>query len=70
VGEVIVFADVVRMRRLRTARQLHARCCAILAESVAAAHSELANAPARERWVRLARLRKLEDLEVYAAAIG
>ena len=69
-GEVIAFADIIQMRRRRTSRQLHGRCCAILAASVAAAAAELAAAPARERWVRLFRLRKLEELETYAAALG
>jgi hypothetical protein len=70
VGEVIAFADIVQMRRRRTAQQLHARCLAILSASVAAARGELATAPWRERAVRVARLRKLEELETYAAALG
>ena len=69
-GEVIAFADIIQLRRRRTARQLHTRCLAIVAASVAAARAELGSAPARERWVRMARLRKLEELEVYAAALG
>lgn len=69
-GEVIAFADIIQMRRRRTARQLHARCCAILAASVAVAQVELAAAPARERWMRIVRLRKLEELEAYAATVG
>lgn len=43
---------------------------AILAASVGAARAQLVVAPARERWVRMARLRKLEELEGYAAALG
>jgi hypothetical protein len=70
VGEVIAFADIVVMRRRRTARRLHARCLAVLRASVAAARTELARAPARERAVWMARLRKLEELEVYAGALG
>jgi hypothetical protein len=70
VGEVVAFADIVQMRRRRTAQQLHARCLVILSASVAAAHAELAGAPLRERAVRVARLRKLEELETYATALG
>ncbi len=69
-GEVIAFADIVQLRRRRTAQQVHARCLAILSASVAAAHAELTRAPVRERAVRVARLRKLEELETYAAALG
>ena len=68
-GEVIAFADIVQMRRRRTAQRLHAHCLAILSASVAAARIELATGPLRER-VRVARLRKLEELETYAAALG
>jgi hypothetical protein len=70
VGEVIAFADIVQMRRRRTVRQLHARCLAILSASVMAARAELVGAPLGERTVRVARLRKLEDLETYAEAVG
>jgi hypothetical protein len=70
VGEVIAFADIVLMRRRRTARQLHARCLAIVAASVAAARAELVTAPVRERGVWMSRLRKLEELEVYASMVG
>ena len=69
-GEIIAFEEIVRMRRQRVARALHARCRAIFAVSVQVARAETALAPAAERWVRLARLRKLEDLESYAAALG
>ena len=69
-GEVIAFADIVQLRRRRTVRQLHGRCLGILAASVAVARAELAQAPARERWVRITRLRKLVELETYAAALG
>ena len=69
-GEVIAFADIVQMRRRRTAQRLHAHCLAILSASVAAARTELARGPLRERVVRVARLRKLEELETYAAALG
>jgi hypothetical protein len=56
--------------RRRTALPRHARCLAILSASVTVARAELVVAPARERAVRIARLRKLEDLETYAAALG
>ena len=69
-GEVIAFADIVQLRRRRTARQLHGHCLGILAASVAVARAELAQAPPRERWVRIARVRKLVELETYAAALG
>jgi hypothetical protein len=70
VGEVVAFQEIVRMRRRRRARALHLRCRALLAASVQQARRELLSAPAAERWVRLARLRKLEDLEAYVAAFG
>jgi hypothetical protein len=70
VGEVIAFADIVQLRRRRTAQRLHVHCLAILSASVVAARAELAAAPWRERAVRVARLRKLEELETYAAALG
>ena len=69
-GEVIAFAEVVRARRERAARALHQTCRRILRTTVAVAREELVAAPAAERPVRLARLRKLEELEAYAAAIG
>ena len=69
-GEVIAFEELARMRRRRVALAVHARCRLILAASVAAARDELVTAPARERLVRLARLRKLEELQEYASALG
>ena len=68
-GEVIAFAEVARARRVRATRTLHAACRRIIAGTVAAARQELAAAPPHERWIRVARLRKLEELEAYAAAI-
>ncbi len=70
VGEVIAFEELVRMRRRRMARAVHAECRAVIAASVEAARSALASAPVNEYWVRLGRLRKLEELEEYASAIG
>jgi hypothetical protein len=70
VGEVIAFADVVLRRRRRTARQLHERCLVILEASVVAARNELPWAPAAERGVRVARLRKLEELHAYAIMLA
>ena len=70
VGEVIAFEELVRMRRRRVALAVHARCRLILADSVAAARDDLVTAPVGERRVRLARLRKLEELEEYASALG
>jgi hypothetical protein len=70
VGEVIAFADIVQLRRRRTTAQLHGRCLAILAASVVAARADLAAAPQRERGVRMARLRKLVELELYATAVA
>jgi hypothetical protein len=70
VGEVIAFEEIVRMRRQRVARAHHMRCCTIVEVSVATARVELASAPAEEWGVRFARLRKLEELETYARALG
>jgi hypothetical protein len=70
VGEVIAFAEIVRQRRRRLAREQHVRCVEILRRSVLAARGELADAPTSERWIRTARLRKLEDLHAYAAMLA
>ena len=70
VGEVIAFAELVRMRRQRVARAVHARCRMLIAASVATARIELTIAARSERPVRVARLRKLEQLEEYADALG
>jgi len=70
VGEVIAFEEIVRMRRQRVARALHAGCRTILAASVARAREECADAPPDEWWLRVTRLRKLEQLEAYASALG
>ena len=70
VGEVIAFAEIVRMRRQRVARALHARCRQLIVASVVVARVELETAPPAERPMRLARLRKLEALEEYASALG
>lgn len=69
-GEVIAFADVVLRRRRRVARQLHARCLEILEASVVAARRELPEVPIMERPVRVARLRKLQDLHAYALMLA
>jgi hypothetical protein len=70
VGEVIAFAEIARARRVRVARSIHAACRRILERTVHVARVELASAPPEEWAVRLARLRKLEELEAYAAAVG
>ena len=51
-------------------RAVHATCRRIIADSVGAARVDLATAPLHEWGVRAARLRKLEELEAYAAALG
>ena len=70
VGEVVRFEEIVRMRRRRVAQALHARCRVILAASVEAARVACAQGPAAERWVRVTRLRKLEELQAYAGELG
>jgi hypothetical protein len=70
VGEVIAFAEIVRRRRRRLAREQHVRCVEILRCSVEAARTDLTGAPTSERWIRAARLRKLEDLHAYAAMLA
>ena len=69
-GEVIAYAEIARARRVRTMRAVHAACRRIIADSVAAARADLMAAPPAEWSVRVTRLRKLEELEAYAAAIG
>jgi hypothetical protein len=70
VGEIIPFAEIVRMRRQRVARAVHARCRLLIAASVTAARADLAGARPAELPIRIARLRKLEQLEEYASALG
>ena len=69
-GEVIAYAEIARARRVRTMRAVHATCRGIIADTVGAARADLASAPLDEWVVRVARLRKLEELEAYAAALG
>ena len=69
-GEVIAFAELVRVRRQRVARAVHARCRALIAASIEIAWAELPAAPSPERGIRIARIRKLEQLEEYASALG
>ncbi len=69
-GEVIAFAEIVRRRRRRLAREQHVRCVEILRRSVEAARGDLVAAPTSERWVRVTRLRKLEDLHAYAVMLA
>jgi hypothetical protein len=70
VGEVIAFEELARVRRQRVARAVHARCRVLLADTVTAMRATLADAPAVERPVRVARLRKLEELEAYVSAFA
>lgn len=70
VGEVIAFAEIVRRKRRRLAREQHERCVEILRRSVEAARDDLGAAPASERWIRAARLRKLVDLHAYAVMLA
>ena len=69
-GEVIAYAEIARARRVRTMRAVHATCRRIIADSVGVARAELVTAPPDEWGIRVARLRKLEELEAYAAALG
>jgi hypothetical protein len=70
VGEVIAFAEIVRRRRRRLAREQHAACVEILWRSVETARGQLQTAPTADRWIRAARLRKLEDLHAYAVMLA
>ena len=54
----------------RSPRDLCRRGVAIVAASVVAARGELVTAPVHERAVWMSRLRKLEELEVYASMVG
>jgi hypothetical protein len=67
VGQVIAFADGVRMRREREGRARHVRCLAIIAGAVAAAHRALETAADGERAVWARRVRQLEELRAWAA---
>jgi hypothetical protein len=73
VGEVIALAQYARARRARrarTSRALHEACRVILARTVDATRFAAAAAPPEEQAMWARRLRKLEALETYAAAIG
>lgn len=69
-GQVVAFAEIVRMRRQREGRRCHAQCVALIAASVDAARTALRQAPPNERWVWVARVRKLEELAAYASEGG
>jgi hypothetical protein len=70
VGEVIAFAEIVRRKQRRLAREQHAICVEILRRSVETARDDLGAAPTSERWIRTARIRKLEDLHAYAVMLA
>jgi hypothetical protein len=70
VGEVVAFAEIVRRRRRRLAREQHVLCVEILRRSVETARGQLVAAPTSERRVRASRLRKLEDLHAYAVMLA
>ena len=66
-GQVIAFADGVRMRRQREGRARHVRCLEILSGAVVAARQALETAADGERGVWARRVRKLEELHAWAA---
>lgn len=70
VGEVIAFEELARVRRQRIARAVHARCRTVVDATVVAMRDALAHAPAPEWPVRVARLRKMEELAAYVSALG
>ncbi len=67
---MIAYAEVVRARRIRTTRAVHAACRRIITQSVESARAALVAAPVDERALHAARLEKLIELEAYATAIG
>lgn len=69
-AEVIAFEAIVRQRRQRVARAIHARCLVILVDSVTVARAAVADASPSERRACIARLRKLEELAEWAHALG
>jgi len=70
VGDLVAFSSFRERRRSRETRLLHEACGAILAASVAAERLAVAEAPPELRAVRLRRLRKFEDAQVYAATMS
>lgn len=64
-GQIIAFAERVRIRRQRESRLCHARCCEIISASVVAARAALQAAPPHEVGVWVSRVRKLEELEAW-----
>jgi hypothetical protein len=70
VGEVVWLERAAWARRQRATRALHVQCRGLIADAVQGARAELTAPPARDRWVRLVRLRKLEALEEYVDALG
>jgi hypothetical protein len=67
---VVALSAFVERRRSRDHRLLHDACRAIVATSVAAARTALAEAPSGERALRLRRLRMLEELHAYSMGAG
>jgi hypothetical protein len=67
VGQVIAFADGLRMRREREGRARHVRCLEIIATAAIAARDALETAADGERAVWARRVRKLEELHAWAA---
>ncbi len=70
VGEIIAFAERVRMRRQRENQRCHARCCEIISDSVRAARAALIAAPPHEVPVWISRVRKLEEVEAWVGGIA
>jgi len=69
-GRVIPYAEVVRLRRRREGQRRHACSLTILSASVVAARDAARVAAPAERPVWSARLRKLEELLVYAVEVA
>jgi len=70
VGELVALSSFSERRRSREARRLHAACRDILAGSIEATRLAVAASVPAERAVQLRRLRKLEEAQAYAEALG
>lgn len=69
-ADVIAFEEIVRARRHRVHQALHAQCRELIDAAVRRERQSLHQSPARDYWMRLARLQKLEALQDYVAALS
>jgi hypothetical protein len=67
VAEIIDLTDVLRQRARRREHALTERCLTIMEDCLTVSRVAYSWAPARERFVRAAKIRQIEDLIAYTA---